>query len=102
MISRTIAAIALLTASTFSFASPELLVPVEVPNTQLAHVETLVIDGDINDSLQMLLNNTLKNKSSDFYVIDDISEDTLNNTLTIVITLYNQPISLPTDNWSLS
>ena len=102
MITRAIAAIALLTASTFSLASPELLVPVEVPNIQLAHVETLVIDGDINDSLQILLNNTLKNKSSDFYVIDDISEDTTNNTLTIVITLYNQPISLPTDDWSLS
>lgn len=102
MISRTIAALALLTTSVFSYASPELLVPLEVPNTQLDHVETLVIDGDINDSLQLLLDNTLKNKTSDFYVIDEISEDTFNNTLTVVITLYNQPILLPTDDWSLS
>ncbi|MGF1734893.1 hypothetical protein [Photobacterium satsumensis] len=102
MISRTLAAIALLTASAFSYASPELLAPIEVHNIQLNAVETLIIDGDINDSLQLLVDNSLKNKSSDFYVIDEISEDTFNNTLTVVITLYNQPMSLLTEDWSLS
>ncbi|PSU35757.1 hypothetical protein [Photobacterium lutimaris] len=102
MISRTLAAIALLTASSFSYASPELLAPVEVHNIQLNAVETFTIDGDINDSLQLLVNNSLKNKNSDFYVIDEISEDTVNNTLTIVITLYDQHLSLLSEDWSLS
>ncbi|MGR5063989.1 hypothetical protein [Photobacterium sp. DNB22_13_2] len=102
MVSRTLAAIALLTASAFSFATPELLVPIEVQNIQLNAVETLTIDGDINDSLQLLVDSSLKNKSSDFYVIDEISEDTFNNTLTVVITLYNQHLSLLREDWSLS
>ncbi|MCQ1059749.1 hypothetical protein ACQKPX_21050 [Photobacterium sp. DNB23_23_1] len=102
MISRTIAAIALLTASAFSYASPELLAPIEVHNIQLNAVETLIIDGDINDSLQQLVNNKLKDKSSDFYVIDEISEDTFNNTLTVVITLYNQHLSFLSEDLSLS
>ena len=59
--------------------------------------ETIEIQGDIEDSLLRLVDKNLQYKDSDFYVIQDISEDTRKDTLTVVVNLYNQSA-----NYSLS
>lgn len=71
-------------------ASPELISPSELQYGQFELVETVEINGDINDSLLRLVDNFVKDKETDYYVIQDISEDTRKDTLTVVITLYNQ------------
>jgi len=90
MIKRAIFTLFLLSISTASIASPELISPSEVQYGQFELIETVEIKGDINDSLLRLVDNSLKNKETDFYVIQDISEDTRKDTLTVVINLYNQ------------
>ncbi|WP_053062517.1 hypothetical protein [Photobacterium aquae] len=54
-------------------------------------VEKIEITGDINASPSQLVYRSLKNKMSDYYVIQDMNENTLNNTLTIIVSLYRQP-----------
>jgi len=90
MIKRAILSLFLLGVSTSSLASPELLSPSEIQFGQFELIETIEIHGDIDDSLLRLVDINLKNKNSDFYVIQDISEDTRKDTLTVVVNLYNQ------------
>lgn len=97
MIKRAILTLLLLGASTSSLASPELLSPSEIQFGQFELIETIEIQGDIEDSLLRLVDKNLQYKKSDFYVIQDISEDTRKDTLTVVVNLYNQSA-----NYSLS
>ena len=90
MIKRTFLSLFLLAVSTSSLATPELISPSEVQYGQFELIETVEIQGDIDDSLLQLVDLNLKNKDSDFYVIQDIAEDTRKDTLTVVVTLYNQ------------
>ena len=90
MIKRAILTLFLLGSSAASMASPELISPSELQYGQFELVETVEINGDINDSLLRLVDNFVKDKETDYYVIQDISEDTRKDTLTVVITLYNQ------------
>jgi len=90
MIKHAILTLFLLGASTSSLASPELLSPSEIQFGQFELIETIEIQGDIDDSLLQLVDINLKDKKSDFYVIQDISEDTRKDTLTVVVNLYNQ------------
>lgn len=93
MIKRAIFTLFLAGASTCSLASPELISPTEIEYGQFKLIETVEIQGDIDDSLLRLVDMNLKNKDSDFYVIQDISEDTRKDTLTVVVNLYNQNAS---------
>ncbi|MGF1688541.1 hypothetical protein L4C36_17935 [Photobacterium japonica] len=102
MIKKSLAALSLFAFSTLAQASPELLAPTEVDHGQYELIETFKIQGDINDSLRHLVITNIKNKHSEYYVISDISEDTSENTLTVVISLYNQPMDFLTNNQSLS
>ncbi|MGF1701141.1 hypothetical protein L4D09_12655 [Photobacterium makurazakiensis] len=86
-----IIALFLLAASSFVNASPELLLPTEAVNEQFELIETVEVTGDINDSLQRLVDSSLAGKTNEFYVIKDISEDISKDTLTVVIGLYRQP-----------
>ncbi|MCW8328606.1 hypothetical protein MD588_07270 [Photobacterium sp. SDRW27] len=90
MIKRAISILLLLGTSMSAMASPELISPSEIQYGQFELIETVEINGDINDSLLRLVDSSLKNKNNDFYVIQDISEDTRADTLTVVINLYNQ------------
>ena len=102
MIKKSLAALSLFAFSTLAQASPELLAPTEVDHGQYELIETFKIQGDINDSLRHLVTSNIKNKHSEYYVITDISEDTSKNTLTVEISLYNQPLDFLTSNQSLS
>ncbi|WP_240152990.1 hypothetical protein [Photobacterium alginatilyticum] len=97
MIRHAILTLLLLGASTSSLASPELLSPSEIQFGQFELIETIEIQGDIEDSLLRLVDKNLQYKDSDFYVIQDISEDARKDTLTVVVNLYNQSA-----NYSLS
>ncbi|OLQ70820.1 hypothetical protein BIT28_15510 [Photobacterium proteolyticum] len=97
MIKRALFTLLLLGASASSLASPELLSPSEVEFGQFELIETIEIQGDIEDSLLRLVDSNLKYKDSDFYVIQDISEDARQDTLTVVVNLYNHSA-----NYSLS
>lgn len=90
MIKRALLTLMLIGTSTASMASPELISPSEIQYGRYELVETVEINGDINDSLLALVDNFLKDKENDYYVIQDISEDTRKDTLTVVVTLYNQ------------
>ncbi|MGF1682203.1 hypothetical protein [Photobacterium minamisatsumaniensis] len=86
-----IIALFLLATSSFANASPELLLSTEAVSDQFELIETVEITGDINDSLQRLVDASLAGNTSDFYVIKDLSEDISKDTLTVVIGLYRQP-----------
>lgn len=90
MIQRALFSLILLCLCAQANASPELLAPSEVQHGPFQYIETIEVHGDIDDSVLRLIHATLKNKQSDFYVIQDISEDTRADTLTVVINLYNQ------------
>ncbi|PSW20594.1 hypothetical protein C9I98_07010 [Photobacterium sanctipauli] len=87
-------ALSLFAVSAFANATPELLLSSEIISNQLEFIETVEITGDIDDSLQRLVNTSISKKSGDFYVIKDISEDISKETLTVVINLYKQPQGL--------
>ncbi|WP_299018063.1 hypothetical protein [uncultured Photobacterium sp.] len=85
--------------ATFTFlllglSTQALALPKEIPSTKLQHgeyklVETIKINGNIDDNFQRLVNQSIKNKKSDYYVIQNLSENTFNETLTVVVGLYN-------------
>ncbi|GAL02414.1 hypothetical protein JCM19237_5307 [Photobacterium aphoticum] len=102
MIKKSLAALSLFAFSTLAQASPELLAPTEVDNGTYELIETLEIQGDINDSLKHLVTTNIKNNHSEYYVISDISEDTSQNTLTVVLRFYNFPHSPLAMDQSLS
>ncbi len=88
MIKRATLLLTLITASLPSLASPDLIPQSEAQYVQLALIETIQITGDINDSLTSLVDRYLAHKTTDYYSIKDISEDTQANTLTIIVNLY--------------
>ncbi|UTV29791.1 hypothetical protein [Photobacterium atrarenae] len=90
MIKRALFSLIFLCIAAHSHASPELLAPSEVQYGPFQYIETIEVHGNIEDSVLRLIQATLENKQSDFYVIQDISEDTRHDTLTVVINLYNQ------------
>ncbi|UXI04365.1 hypothetical protein [Photobacterium sp. TY1-4] len=90
MIKRALFSLILLGMAARSHATPELLVPSEVQCGPFQYIETIEVHGDIEDSVLRLIHATLENKDSDFYVIQNISEDTRDDSLTVVINLYNQ------------
>ncbi|MGF1887012.1 hypothetical protein L4D13_12805 [Photobacterium profundum] len=88
MIKRVTLLLTLITASLPTLASPDLIPQSEAQYVQLALIETIQITGDINDSLTSLVDRYLAHKTTDYYSIKDISEDTQANTLTIIVNLY--------------
>lgn len=102
MIKQTLTAFSLLALSTVAHATPELLAPTELEYGQFELVETVEITGNINDSLLILVDDSLKHKRSDFYVIEDITEDTSEETLTVTVNLYNLPDNELADDFQVS
>ncbi|MBD8514247.1 hypothetical protein L6J37_10390 [Photobacterium sp. WH77] len=97
MFKRIVFSAIILTASTTAFANPELLSPDEADLGHFQLIETIEIKGDIDDSIAQLIDKSLENKNGQFYAIDTIKEDIKQETLTLVIKLYNEPAGMMKD-----
>ncbi|NAW64109.1 hypothetical protein [Photobacterium halotolerans] len=97
MFKRIVFSAIILTASISAFANPELLSPDEANHGNFQLIETIEIKGDIDDSIAQLIDKSLKNKNGQYYAIDTIREDISQETLTLVIKLYNEPASMMKD-----
>lgn len=90
MIKRIALALILSTPTLSANAAPELISQPEIQYGGYQFVETITITGNINDSLLTLVDQSLMKKEIKYYVIQNISEDTQAETLTVVINLYNR------------
>ena len=97
MIKRIVLALTLSAFSLSANAAPELISPPEIQYGGFQFIETITITGDINDSLLTLVDKSLMKKEMTYYVIQDISEDTQAETLTVVVNLYNREQGILTD-----
>ncbi|ELR64244.1 hypothetical protein C942_02826 [Photobacterium marinum] len=88
MFKRAIFTTLILALSANAFALPKEISPSKLQNGKYKLVETITINGDIDDNFHRLINRSIKNKKSDYYVIQDLSENTFNDTLTVVVDLY--------------
>ncbi len=85
----TIPTLLLALAALPTMAMPSLVAQADVVQGNYELVEQVHIAGDIRDSLYRLVDSGLADKESDVYVIEDIAENTLDDTLMIVVSLYN-------------
>ncbi|QUJ69271.1 hypothetical protein KDD30_21090 (plasmid) [Photobacterium sp. GJ3] len=97
MFKRIVFSATLLLSSCAVLANPELLSPEEANYGNFQLVETIEVKGDIDDSIAQLIRKSLRNRQGQFYAIDTIREDIRNETLTLVIKLYNEPMVLSND-----
>ncbi|WP_159064818.1 hypothetical protein [Thaumasiovibrio subtropicus] len=72
-----------------AIAAPSLVAQAEIAYGDYEFIEQVQIQGDIQDSLLQLVDKQLEDKSSAVYVIDEIAENTAEDTFTVLVSLYD-------------